>query len=160
MGHFAGSSWTNVSARGITELENILFELDFLEASKGAAPWTLTHRQMQWLQLTETEFAVEEAETLWLLSELCELDQAHCCMDGPQTRSSQATGRWKRQRQAELVWRVAESHINACGIGLSCPQNILSTVGHNIWPPAVAPEEHRLPIISVLHLLVPCRCSR
>lgn len=29
MGYFAGSSGTNVSAREITELENILFMLDF-----------------------------------------------------------------------------------------------------------------------------------
>lgn len=53
---------------------------------------------------------------------------------------------------------MKESPRNACGIGLSCPQSILGTVGHNIWPPAVAPKEHRSPIMSVLHLPVPCRC--
>lgn len=132
-----------------------------LETSKGTAPRTLMHRQIQWLQLTETEFAVEEAETLWLLSELCQPNRARCHVDGllrPGQVGLQEDEKGKEGQGSHEGW--GESPRHACGIGLSCLQSVLSMVGHNIWPPAVALEEYWLPIISVLRLPVPCRCPR
>lgn len=147
-----------ISVPGGLQSSKIFCSRWILETSKGTAPRTLMHKQTHWLQLIETKFAIQEAEILQLLSELCETNWARCHVDGLlEARSSQATERWKRQRRAELTWRMGESPRNTCGIGLSCPQSILSTVGHNICPPAVAPEEHQLLIISVLHLPVPCR---
>lgn len=160
MGYFAESSGTNVSARGITELKNILFMLDFGD-KQGNSP-TNHHAQANSVAATHWDWIccwrgrnfVAVVRAVWAKS------ISLLCGWTSEARSSWATERWERQRRAELTWRMGESPRNACGIGLSCPQSILSTVGHNIWPPAVAPKEHRLPIISVLHLPVPCRCPR
>jgi len=132
-----------------------------LESSKGAAPRTLTHRQIQWLHLTETEFAVEEAETSWLLAGLCEPNEARCHVDGllrPGQARLEGGEEGKEGQSSHEGW--VESPRNEFCIGLNCPQSILSTVGHNIWLPAVTPEDHRLPIVSVLHLQVRCGCPR
>lgn len=123
-----------MSVPGGLQSSKIFCSCWILETSKGTAPRTLTHRQIQWLQLTETEFAVEEAETLWLLS--AKTSSLPCGWTA-EARSSWATGRWERQRRSGLTWRMGESPRHACGIGLSCLQSILSMVGHNIWPPAV-----------------------
>lgn len=78
-----------MSVPGRLQSSKIFRSCWILESSEGAAPRALTHRQIQWLQLTQTEFAVEEAETLWLLAELREPSRARCRVDGP-LRTGQA----------------------------------------------------------------------
>lgn len=73
------------------------------------------HRQIQWIQLSEIEFAVEEAEILCLLSKLHEPNRAHCRLDGP-LRSGQARlqgdekGK-EEQSSHEVLREILEMHV-------------------------------------------------
>lgn len=132
MGYFAGTSVTNVIARGGLQSSKIFCSCWILETSKGADPRILTHRQSQWLQLTGTEFAVEEAETLLLLPELCEPARAvwaHCCADRPLRLGQaklQGEEKGKKRQSRHEGWGKALK-IWVCDSGFSCHQSILGT---------------------------------